>query len=83
MKVQFHAHAIQRMKERGATRTQVTSTVMSGSSSIAKFGRSRFRKSFPFDSVWNSRHYAFKQIDAFAVKMSYGWFVITVIVKYY
>jgi hypothetical protein len=83
MKVKFHPHAIQRMGERGATQLQVTNTVLTGPSSPAKFGRTRFRKAFPFNAQWNSKYYASKQIDAFAAKMSYGWFVISVIVKYY
>jgi hypothetical protein len=66
-----------------STRDEVNRTVLTGSTSPAKFGRTQFRKTFPFNATWNKRRYANKQIDAFAAKMSYGWFVITVIVKYF
>ena len=83
MNVRFHPHALQRMHERGATRLQVTNTVLTGAASPAKFGRTRFRKTFPFNANWNSKRYSHKQIEAFAAKMSYGWFVFTIIVKYF
>ncbi len=83
MTVRFHQHAHERMRERGATRSEVTETVATGRRSPAKFGRTRFRKAFAFNATWNSKRYATKQIDAFAAKMSYGWLVITVIVKFY
>ena len=83
MNVRFHPHALQRMQERGATRLQVTDTVLHGSAFSAKFGRTCFRKTFRFNATWNSKRYSHKQIDAFAAKMSYGWFVITIIVKYF
>ena len=83
MTVRFHPHAVQRMQERGATRAQVTDAVLTGRSSPAKFGRRRFRKTFSFNADWNGKRYARKTVDAFAAKMSYGWFVITVVVRYF
>jgi hypothetical protein len=71
------------MQERGATRAQVTDTITSGRPAPAKFGRRRFRKTFPFNAEWNGTRYARKTIDAFAAKMSYGWLVVTVVVRYF
>ena len=83
MTVRFHAHALQRMRERGATRAEVVETVQTGRTAPAKFGRSRFRKQFRFGSTWNGKQYGSKQVDAFATKMSDGWMVITVVVRYF
>ena len=71
------------MGERGAKLSEVKETVIKGASAPAKFGRTRFRRVFEFNGIWNGKYYARKQIDAFAVKMRYGWFVITTIVRYF
>ena len=83
MKVHFHSHARERMVERGATEAEVAATVMEGERFFAKFGRTGFRRNFPFDGEWRSRHYATKQIEALAVKDAGDWLVITVMVKYF
>jgi Domain of unknown function (DUF4258) len=83
MKVRIHPHARQRMWERGATTEDIRQTIASGRVIPAKFGRTRFRRVFTFDSVWNGKKYARRQIDAYAVKITDGWLVITVIVKYF
>ena len=83
MNVRIHPHALQRMRERGATVTQVRQTVQTGRAAPAKFGRIRFRLTFAFNATWNRKRFARKQIDAFAARIRNGWIVITVIVKYY
>jgi len=83
VKIQIHPHAAQRMRERGATTEQVRKTVAHGRPSRGKFGRTRFRKNFAFGKVWLGRRYANQQIDAFAAKITDGWLVVTVIVKYF
>jgi hypothetical protein len=55
---------------------------MSGERFPAKFGRTGFRRNFPFDGEWNGKRYATKQIEAYAVEEE-GWLVITVIVKFF
>ncbi len=83
MKILIHPHARQRMLERGATAAQVKH-VASGSPTPAKFGRTRFRLAMNFGGIWNGKHYARKQIDAFAAKIKGGgWLVVTMIVKYF
>ena len=49
----------------------------------AKFSRTGFRRNFGFDSVWRDRHYAIKQVEAFAVREGADWLVITVVTRYY
>ena len=80
--VALHPHAKSRLIERGATEAEVIETVREGERFPAKYGRTGFRRNFPFNGVWCGRQYATKQVEAFAVEES-GWLVITVIVRYY
>jgi hypothetical protein len=62
----------------------VIKTVKRGKSSLADYGRIRFRYQFPFDAEWRGTAYATKQIDAIAVSENeIDWLVITVIVKFF
>ena len=83
MIVRFHSHALERLSERGATEEEVRTTVLNGESFPAKFGRTGFRRNFHFDSIWRNRHYATKQVEAFAVREGDDWLVITVVPRYY
>lgn len=82
MKVRLHPHAKDRAAERGATEAEVIATVREGEQFPAKYGRTGFRRNFPFDDVWLGRSYRTKQVEAFAVEED-GWLVITVVVRYY
>jgi hypothetical protein len=82
MSVRLHPHAQERLRERGASEAEIIATVQHGERFPAKFGRTGFRRNFPFDGEWQGRRYVTKQIEAFAVDEN-GWLVITVIVKYY
>jgi hypothetical protein len=82
MNVRLHPHARERLRERGASEEEIIATVRSGERFPAKFGRTGFRRNFPFDGEWQGRRYITKPIEAFAVDDS-GWLVITVIVKCY
>lgn len=82
MSIRLHPHALDRLVERGATESEVIATVESGERFPAKFGRAGFRRNFQFDSEWNGKRYATRQIEAYAVDED-GWLVITVIVKFF
>ncbi len=71
-----------RLVERGATEAEVIETVREGEQFPAKYGRTGFRRNFPFNDVWRGRQYATKPVEAFAVEEN-GWLVITIIVRYY
>jgi hypothetical protein len=71
------------MPERGATEDEVRVTVEQGGQFPARFGRTGFRRNFPFDSEWRGRHYRTKQIEAYAVREDGDWLVITVITRYF
>lgn len=83
MKIRFHFHALERMKERGATENEVKSTIIQGEQFPAKFNRSGFRRNFFFNSKWRGRHYRIKQVEAYAVQENTDWVVITVIARYF
>ena len=82
MNVRLHPHAKSRLAERGATEGEVIAAVEQGEQFPAKFGRTGFRRIFPFDATWHGRHFKFKKVEAYAVQEN-GWLVITVIVKFF
>jgi len=83
MSVRFHPHALGRMEERGATEEEVRATIEQGERFPAKFGRTGFRRNFPFDDEWRGRYYRTKQVEAFAVQEGPDWLAITVITRYF
>lgn len=82
MEIKLHPHARDRLRERGATEDEVKATVTSGERFTAKYGRTGFRRNFPFQAQWNGKYYSVKQVEAYAVEEN-GWTVITVIVKFF
>ena len=79
----IHNHAQERMIERGATESEVIATVEQGETFPGKYGRTGFRRNFPFNGSWRGKHYDTKQIEAYAVKEDKDWLVITVIVRFF
>jgi len=51
MMVKVHPHAKARIKERGATEEEVIATVKYGERFVVKFGRSGFRRNFPYNGL--------------------------------
>ncbi|RME91005.1 MAG: hypothetical protein D6766_12465 [Verrucomicrobia bacterium] len=66
------------MRERGATEEEVRATVEFGERFPVRFGRTAFRRNFPFESEWRGRFCRSKQVEAIAVEED-GWLVITVL----
>jgi len=81
--VRFLAHARERLVERGATEEEIISTVTHGEVFPAKYGRTGFRRNFPYGEAWRGKRYATKQIEAYAVKENDDWLVITVVTRYF
>jgi len=71
------------MLDRGVTTSEVAATVTQGSSFPAKFGRTGFRRNFPFNNEWRGAYYKTKQVEAYAVQEDGDWLVITVIARYF
>ncbi len=82
MEVRLHSHARERAAERGAAEEEIIATVLDGEEFSAKYGRTGFRRNFPFDGEWRGRSYKTKQVEALAVEEN-GWLVITVVVRYF
>ena len=83
MTVRLHPHTQGRLAERGATEDEVIATVQQGEQFPAKYGRTGFRRNFPFGGQWRGQTYAIKQVEAYAVQEADGWLVITVITRYF
>ena len=79
----MHPHAAARISERGATDDEVIKTIEAGERFPAKYGRTVFRRNFPFNGLWRGNAYTTKQIEAYAVEENGDWTVITVIVRYF
>ncbi len=83
MKIQYHPHAQERMAERGTDESEIKATIERGEQFPAKFGRTGFRRNFPFENEWRGRYYRTKQVEAYAVREGDDWLVITVITRYF
>ena len=66
--VDIHSHARERAIERGASEAEIVATVESGQMFPVKYGRTGFRRNFPFGGIWRGKRYATKQIEAYAVE---------------
>jgi len=51
MTIKLHPHAQARISERGATEEEVIATVKCGERFAVKFGRSGFRRNFPYNDL--------------------------------
>ncbi|MBI2119528.1 MAG: DUF4258 domain-containing protein [Elusimicrobia bacterium] len=83
MAIHLHPHAVDRLIERGATKSEVIETVNAGETFPAKYGRVGFRRNFQFGKPWKDKIYATKQIEAYAVKEENNWLVITFITRFF
>jgi hypothetical protein len=83
MAIKFHNHAEIRMKERGATKKEVIETVEKGERTHTKHGRTRFRRNFVYNDIWQGKSYASKQVEAIAVKRDDDWLVLTVVTRFF
>lgn len=81
--IRLHSHAQERMRERGANEQEVIITVEEGEIFSAKYGRTGFRRNFPFNSIWRGKHYTTKQIEAYAFKEGNDLVIVTVITRYF
>ncbi len=83
MSVRLHPHAKERLHERGATEAEVIATVETGETFPAKFGRTGFRRNFPFGQAWRGKVYATKQVEVYAGKEGEDWLAITFVTRFF
>ena len=83
MAIRYHPHALERMKERGATEDEVETTVKQGEQFPTKFNRTGFRRNFPFNNMWRGKYFENKQIEVYALSEGDDWLVISLITRYF
>lgn len=83
MSVQLHPHAVDRLLERGATKAELVATVEEGEQFPAKFGRTGFRRNFPFNQTWRGRRFVTKQVEVYAAREGDDWLVISFVTRYF
>jgi hypothetical protein len=73
MAIKTHPHAAERMRERGTNAAEVEKTIETGERFPAKFGRTGFRRNFPFDGIWNEKNIAPNKLKSLpSMKMTIG-----------
>lgn len=83
MAVRLHSHARARSIERGATEEEIIAAVETGEMSPAAHGRTRFRRNFMYNDLWQGKRYATKQVEAIVVRENSDWLVVTVVTRFF
>jgi hypothetical protein len=83
MAVKLHSHAKTRSIERGAIEEEIIAAVESGEMCSARHGRTRFRRNFVYNDLWQGKRYATKQVEAIAIRENYDWLVLTVLTRFF
>jgi len=60
--IRLSLHAELRCRKRGASRSEVEEAVRLGVRESAKRGKVLCKRNFPYDSLWQGRHFAVKQV---------------------
>ena len=81
--IEFSPHAREKMFDRGASESEVRSTIRTGNPEPARKGRLMFRKNFSFNSQWRGKHYAVKQVAPVIAEEADRLVVVTVFVYYF
>jgi hypothetical protein len=81
--IQFSGHASQQLRFRGTTESEVIDTIRTAPWQPAENGRIECRKDYAFNSVWNRRHYATKQVRPVFLEEADRIAVVTVYVYYF
>lgn len=75
-------HAKHQLRFRGATEQEVVEVIRTETWQSAELGRLECRKDFTFNSEWNRKRYATKQVRPIFVEESDEIVVVTVYVYY-
>jgi len=79
----FSQHALDQLRNRGASKEEAKSAIDSGEDVPAKKGRRAFRKNFHFGSKWKDKQYEVKQVMPVVVEEAEEIVVVTVYVFYF
>jgi hypothetical protein len=81
--VVFTAHALQRMRERGATQEDVRKAISIGNREPAQRGLFQYRLNLEYNNVWDGRFYRLKQVMPIVADEPEKLTVITVYAFYF
>lgn len=81
--VRFSRHALQQMRERGATEEEVREAIRSGEQVPVKHGRLGYRKNFQYQRLWGGRYYSTKQVLVIVADEPEALIVVTVYTFYF
>jgi hypothetical protein len=81
--IRFTAHALEQMAERGATNAEVREAIERGVRQAAKRDRFIYRLNFQYNSEWQGRFYAIKQVAPVVVEAQNEVVVVTVYTFYF
>ena len=81
--VEISPHAMEQMRERGATESEVNAAVQNGEIEPARKGRKMYRKNFQFNGTWRGQQYRIKQVAPDVEAESDKLVVVTVFVFYF
>lgn len=80
--IRLSKHAKEQCEERGATESEIVRTIKESEWHTAKNNKLECKYSFQFDSDWNGRHYAIKEVKPIFVEEETEIVVITVYTFY-
>lgn len=83
IKINIDSHALERAEQRGTNEEEIKETVLSGEKFPAKRNRVGFRRNFAYRNEWEGRYFENKQLEVFAAEELNGWYVVTVITKFF
>lgn len=81
--IRLSGHAKDQLRFRGATEQEVTTAIRNEPWGPAEPGRLECKKAFQFDSEWNKKPYATKQVRPIFVEEKDEIVVVTVYVYYF
>jgi hypothetical protein len=81
--IQFSGHASQQLQFRGTTEAEIIEAIRTAQWHPAENGRMECRKDYAFNSIWNRKRYATKQVRPIFVEEPNEIVVVTVYVYYF
>ena len=81
--IRFTAHALEQLIDRGATDAEVREAIERGIREPAKRGRLMYRLNFQYESEWQGKFYAIKQVAPVVEEAQNEVVVVTVYTFYF
>jgi len=81
--IRLTTHALEQLVERGAAEAEVREAIGRGVREPAKHGRFMYRLNFQYDSEWQGKFYAIKQVAPVVAEAQNEVVVVTVYTFYF